>query len=291
MAAIGAGTLLIGSLSAVLGLGWANPASANHGTAHENNGAQTPAGNNGTIKINEIDVDSGPSNANDPHVECTFVVKFFGYDAGVRNAVLTFEPQPPTGDGTTTTFNRSFTVLTRTGGDQLNYTTEPIDLSTSSFAGVEPHQNQGFHVKLTVNVDGAQGADVKHKVFWIEPCEEPEVEDTTTTTSTSTTRFKPLSVVLPSVLTQFVLLREYFFPGNLRMICIAYSESDKKWRFVVFFGRTREGLGAAAIIGAAITGGSNAEDRFEDRSQAGGGHRRRNAFDRQPFSCAGARMG
>jgi hypothetical protein len=38
-------------------------------------------------------------------------------------------------------------------------------------------------VSLTVNADGAQGADVKHKVFWVTGCETPP----TTTTSTSTT--------------------------------------------------------------------------------------------------------
>jgi hypothetical protein len=38
-------------------------------------------------------------------------------------------------------------------------------------------------VKLTVNNDGSQGADVKHKVFWVLGCETPP----TTTTSTLTT--------------------------------------------------------------------------------------------------------
>jgi hypothetical protein len=47
----------------------------------------------------------------------------------------------------------------------------------------EPHAQQGWHVKLTVNNDGSQGADVKHKVFWVLGCETPP----TTTTSTLTT--------------------------------------------------------------------------------------------------------
>jgi hypothetical protein len=29
---------------------------------------------------------------------------------------------------------------------------------------------QGFHVKLTVHAEGSQGADTKHKVFWVEGC-------------------------------------------------------------------------------------------------------------------------
>ncbi|MGH2658951.1 MAG: hypothetical protein ACRDHS_04615, partial [Actinomycetota bacterium] len=31
----------------------------------------------------------------------------------------------------------------------------------------EPHPNQGFHVKLTVEAEGSIGADAKHKVFWV----------------------------------------------------------------------------------------------------------------------------
>jgi hypothetical protein len=45
---------------------------------------------------------------------------------------------------------------------------------------------QGHHVRLTVNADGSQGADVKHKVFWVEGCVPP----TTTTESTTTTTEK-----------------------------------------------------------------------------------------------------
>ena len=41
------------------------------------------------------------------------------------------------------------------------------------FGSIEPHAVQGFHVKLTVNADGSQGADVKHKVFWVTGCDVP----------------------------------------------------------------------------------------------------------------------
>ena len=43
---------------------------------------------------------------------------------------------------------------------------------------------QGFHVKLTINAEGSQGADVKHKVFWVTGC---GPGTTTTTTAGSTT--------------------------------------------------------------------------------------------------------
>ena len=38
---------------------------------------------------------------------------------------------------------------------------------TLDFTGITPHPVQGFHVKLTINAEGSQGADVKHKVFWV----------------------------------------------------------------------------------------------------------------------------
>ena len=36
---------------------------------------------------------------------------------------------------------------------------------TLDLTGFEQHPQQGWHVKLTVNADGSQGADTKHKVF------------------------------------------------------------------------------------------------------------------------------
>ena len=41
---------------------------------------------------------------------------------------------------------------------------------TAALVGITPQQNQGWHVTLTVNTDGAQGSDVKHKVFWVQDC-------------------------------------------------------------------------------------------------------------------------
>jgi hypothetical protein len=49
--------------------------------------------------------------------------------------------------------------------------------------GIQPHPNQGFHVKLTIHADGSQGADTKHKVFWVTGCP----SGTTTTTLKATT--------------------------------------------------------------------------------------------------------
>ena len=41
----------------------------------------------------------------------------------------------------------------------------------SLVSGVKAHPVQGYHVKLTINTaPTAQGADVKHKVFWVTGC-------------------------------------------------------------------------------------------------------------------------
>jgi hypothetical protein len=190
---VGLGT----ALAAVSFFGLASPALANKDTApgqqkkaadagsssgssssgSASQGGQAPAGNNGTVKINDSAVDDGPNN--EPHVACTFYVNFYGYDAGSQSASMTFEPWAPTGGGQPTTLNTSWTTAERTGGNQLDKAYGPVDLS-SALAGVTPHPKQGYHVKLTVHVTGSQGSDVKHKVFWIAPCA-PEVGGTSQT--------------------------------------------------------------------------------------------------------------
>src|SRR5215212_6100053 len=43
------------------------------------------------------------------------------------------------------------------------YSTAPA-ARPRDFGDIEPHPNQGFHVKLTINAEGSQGADTKHKL-------------------------------------------------------------------------------------------------------------------------------
>jgi hypothetical protein len=68
---------------------------------------------------------------------------------------------------------------------------------TLDLSGIEPHANQGVHVKLTIHAEGSQGADVKHKVFWVTGCAPSPTtttkpgETTTTTKPGETTTTKP----------------------------------------------------------------------------------------------------
>jgi hypothetical protein len=162
-ASIGRGAAMLVAVGAAVTI-FATPAFA--GTSRSDHG-QRPPGNNGTIKIDEFPADGGKGN--DPHVGCRFSVNFFGYDAGTQQATMTFEPWAPTSGGNPTTMSTSWTTPSRKGGNQLDKSFGPVDL-TSAFAGITPAK-QGYHVKLTVHVTGSQGSDVKHKVFWVEPCQ------------------------------------------------------------------------------------------------------------------------
>lgn len=141
-----------------------------------------PPGNNGTIKIDGVALQGGQRN--EPHVDCEFAVEFFGYDEGNLTASLSFELQAPTR-------RPSGSQVLRT--DSLNIGEDPAggatDLDASKkysldFIGVSPHAQQGYHVKLTIHAQGSQGADVKHKVFWVEPCAAPPPTTATTTVTT-----------------------------------------------------------------------------------------------------------
>jgi hypothetical protein len=148
--------------------------------------APNPPGNNGTIKVDDAPFDDAPDNQ--PHVGCSFQVDFYGYDEGDLEATVTFAAHPPTGGRQLLLTDTVFIGEddNRGGGSEAG-----LDASatyTLELTGIEPHPVQGVHVRLTVNAEGSQGADVKHKVFWVTGCVPAPTTTTTgdtTTTSTS----------------------------------------------------------------------------------------------------------
>jgi hypothetical protein len=160
-----------------------------------------PPGNNGTVKIDNEPFDDHPDN--EPHVGCIFQVDWYGFDEGEDLfSHVTFEVHPPTGKPEVILEDEVFIGEDDNsgGGSEAGLdASETYDLSTllQAFA---PHPNQGWHVKLTVNNDGSQGADVKHKVFWVSGCETPPTTSTSTTststTSTSTTSTSTTSTTM-----------------------------------------------------------------------------------------------
>jgi hypothetical protein len=157
-----------------------------------------PPGNNGTIKIDGVQFDEGDPN-NEPHVDCEFQVDFYGYDEGDLFADVAFRSHPPA--------DPVEVLLTDTvdiGEDDNSGggSKEGLDASrtyTLDFTGIEPNSDQGFHVKLTINADGSQGADVKHKVFWVTPCVTPSETPTPSKTPTPSESPSPsASVTTPA---------------------------------------------------------------------------------------------
>jgi LPXTG-motif cell wall-anchored protein len=163
-----------GGISLLGGIAWAAP---------------NPPGNNGTVKVDDQPFDDHPNN--EPHVGCTFQIDFYGFDQGELDADVTFEAHPPTlrpGGGSQVLLHDTVFIGeddNSGGGSQAG-----LDASktyTLSFAGITPHPVQGFHVKLTVHAEGSQGADTKHKVFWVRGCESQTTTTTTPGESSSTT--------------------------------------------------------------------------------------------------------
>jgi hypothetical protein len=131
--------------------------------------AADPGGNNGTVKIDRRPFDSRPGNQ--PHVGCEFEVDFYGFDKGDLTATVTFAVQSPTGRRVLRQDVVAIGEDSAGGGTDLDAEQE-YDLSAELDA-FTPHPRQGFHVTLTVNAEGARGADTKHKVFWVRRCETP----------------------------------------------------------------------------------------------------------------------
>jgi hypothetical protein len=145
-----------------------------------------PPGNNGTVKIDGVEFDTHPDN--EPHVGCVFQVDFYGFDEGELFADVTFDVWPPSG--------AMVTILEDTvdigeddnsgGGSEAGLDAQVTYDLSGLLDGFEQHPQQGWHIKLTINADGSQGSDLKHKTFWVTDCEVPPPTTTTTTTAPTT---------------------------------------------------------------------------------------------------------
>jgi LPXTG-motif cell wall-anchored protein len=109
-----------------------------------------------------------------------FQVDFYGFDEGRLLADVAFESHPPTGPVQVLLTDKVFIGEDDNAGGGSQAGLDASATYALDFTGIQPHPNQGFHVKLTVHADGSQGADTKHKVFWVTGC-----GSGTTTTTTS----------------------------------------------------------------------------------------------------------
>lgn len=155
--------------------------------------APNPPGNNGTVKIDGVPFDDPDHPDNEPHVGCEFQVDFYGYDEGDLDASTTFEAIPPTVGEDTLLVHEDIDIGEDAAGGAVDLdATVTYDL-TNALVAIDPHPIQGWHVKLTVHAEGSQGADTKHKVFWVEGCGEtpPTTSPPTTKPGETTTTTKP----------------------------------------------------------------------------------------------------
>jgi hypothetical protein len=166
---VGVALLLVGGAPLLAGLASAAP---------------NPAGNNGTIKVDREPFDDAPDNQ--PHVGCLFQVDFYGFDEGDLNAEVTFTAHPPTGDRQVLLTDTVFIGQDDNSGGGSEAGLDASKAYTLDLTGIEPHPNQGVHVELTINAEGSQGADTKHKVFWVTGCETPPTTSTTVGQTTTT---------------------------------------------------------------------------------------------------------
>jgi hypothetical protein len=120
-----------------------------------------------------------------------FQVDFYGYDEGDLDATVTFEAHPPTlraGDGQVLLSDTVFIGGDDNSGGGSEAGLDASETYTLDLTGIEPHANQGVHVKLTIHAEGSQGADVKHKVFWVSGCGPGPTTTTTKPGETTTTK-------------------------------------------------------------------------------------------------------
>jgi hypothetical protein len=157
--------------------------SANASDSAESDG-HNPPGNNGTVKIHDDYGDTAHHNV--PHVDCDFAVAFWGFDAD-QTLTVSFAGQAPTGKDTPLTVTGAPTSITSpddAGGGQdydgeLQFTADQLDLASLG----DPHPQQGYHIKLTVDTGETTPGGFKYKVFWLQPCT-PAVAPTESSTTT-----------------------------------------------------------------------------------------------------------
>jgi hypothetical protein len=134
--------------------------------------ASNPPGNNGTVKIDARPFDAAPDN--EPHVGCTFQVDFYGFDEGDLEARVTFEAQAPTlrsdQDDQVLLTDSVFIGEDDNAGGGSEAGLDAKRTYRLDLTGITPHPEQGVHVRLTVDAEGSQGAETKHKVFWVTGC-------------------------------------------------------------------------------------------------------------------------
>lgn len=133
-----------------------------------------PKGSNGHVKVDDDSLDGDTNNGhgnggndngngNDPHLNCTFNIEWYGYDTSKEiYSTVNFISQAPTADA-------DITVVSGDTHPKLDSNGGWVETYTLNFSGEgDPQHNHGYHVMITIDTEGTIGADQKHKTFWVE---------------------------------------------------------------------------------------------------------------------------
>lgn len=146
------------------------------GPADEDNGVGrgNPNGNNGTIKLDGVDLfgkyDNHPNN--EPHIGCEFEVDLYGFDEG-DTAVLEFREWNPTA-----TKEPIHTLDVEVDGEGIgdDGAGGGVDLDDDQLVSLtnrvigEPHPHHGHHIRLDAIITSGDDTYKKTKVFWTGVC-------------------------------------------------------------------------------------------------------------------------
>lgn len=160
-------------------LGLATPAWAT-GNPHN------PPGDNGTVKIDGVEFEDKVDNQ--PHVTCDFELEFFNFDKN-QKANLTLWAQAPSATPKDKVVWSKKDVLISddpaAGAENDHDAVIKLSADDLDLSGLKLQPQQGYHIKLDVDLTDGRAFDDKHKVFWLQPCKSSENPPTTPPTSPS----------------------------------------------------------------------------------------------------------
>ncbi|MFG3300721.1 LPXTG cell wall anchor domain-containing protein [Micromonospora chersina] len=131
-----------------------------------------PKGDNGTVKIDGAEFTDKVDNQ--PHVTCDFELEFFNFDQDQKANITLWAQAPSATPKDKVVWSKSDVLISddpASGAE--NDHDEVIKLSSTDLdlTGLNLQPQQGYHIKLDVDLTDGKAFDDKHKVFWLTPCE------------------------------------------------------------------------------------------------------------------------
>ncbi|MEU0151669.1 LPXTG cell wall anchor domain-containing protein [Micromonospora fulviviridis] len=142
-----------------------------------------PKGDNGTVKI-----DGAPFSDkvdNQPHVTCEFELEFFNFDQNQKANITLWAQAPSATPKDKVVWSNSNVLISddpASGAENDHDVVIKLSSKDLDLTGLNLHPQQGYHIKLDVDLTDGKAFDDKHKVFWLKPCESSTGSPTPTPT-------------------------------------------------------------------------------------------------------------